>query len=121
MWLDRGAQHVQCIHILMVAIGVVLRNLHGLQLFQTSLLGYLVLALVSIMLQMANVCNVTHITHLVAQMLQITEQQIEGNSWTRMTQMGIAIDRRATHIHAHIRGMQWFETLHLARQCIIND
>ena len=66
MRFDRRAQHVQRIHILMVAVGIVLGNLHRLQLFQTSLLGYLVLTLVGIVFQMTYVGDVTDVAHLIA-------------------------------------------------------
>ena len=36
-----------------------------------------------------------------------------------MSQMGIAIDGRTAHIHAHVGGMQRLEALHLARQRVI--
>ena len=85
MWLNRGAQHVQRIHILMVAVGVVLGNLHGFQLLQTGFLGNLVLALVGIMLQMAYIRNVAYIAHFIAQMLQITKQQIKGDGRAGMS------------------------------------
>ena len=85
MRLDRGAQYVQRIHILMVAVGVVLGYLHGFQLLQTGLLGNLVLALVGIMFQMAYIRNVAYIAHFIAQMLQITKQQVEGDGRTGMS------------------------------------
>ena len=66
MRLYRGAQHVERIHCLMVAVGVVLRNLHGLQLLQPGLLGNLVLTLVGIMLQMAHISNVAHVPYFIA-------------------------------------------------------
>ena len=73
------------------------------------------------MLQMTHIGDVANITHLVAQVFQIAEQQVEGNSGTGMSQMGIAIDGRTTDIHAHIGGVQRLETLLLARQRIINN
>ena len=65
MGFDRGAQYTQRIHRLMVAVGVILGNLHRLQLFQTGLLGNLVLALVGIMLQMTHIGNVTHVPYFI--------------------------------------------------------
>ena len=50
----------------MVAVQVILHNLHWLFLLQTRLLGYLVLALVCVVLQVAYVCDVTHVAYLVA-------------------------------------------------------
>ena len=102
MRLYRGTQTAQRIHSLMVSVGVVLCNLHRLQLFQTSLLGYLVLTLVGIVFQMAHVGDITHVPYFISQMLQITEHQIEGDGRTCMSQMRITIDRRSADIHTHI-------------------
>ena len=121
MRLDRGAQHTKHIHILMVAVGIVLGYLHGFQLLQASLLGNLVLTLVSIVLQVTHISDVAHIANLVTQVLQITEQQVKGDGRTGMTQMGVAIDGGTTDIHAHIGGMQRLEALLLARQRIIDN
>ena len=119
MWLNTWWQHIQSLHGLMVAVGVVLRNLHRLQLLQSCLLGNLILTLVSIMLQVTHIGNVTHIAHLVAQMLQVTEKDIEGDGRTGMSQMGITIHGRATYIHAHIGGMKGFETLLLTMKGVV--
>ena len=115
------AQHTQHIHVLVIAVGVVLGYLHGLQLLQTGLLGNLVFALVGIVLQVAHIGDVAHIAHLIAQMLQIAEQQVEGDGRTGMPQMGVAIDGWSTHIHAHMGGVNRLEALLLARQRIINN
>ena len=120
MRLDRGAQHVQRIHILMIAVGVVLCYLHRLQLFQSCLLGNLVFALVGIVLQMTYIRDVTHVPYFIAKVFQVTEQQVEGDGRTGMTQMGIAINGRTTDIHAHMRGVDGLETLFLTSQRIVN-
>ena len=121
MRLYRGAQHVQRVHILMVAVGVVLRYLHRLQLFQTCLLGYLVLALVGVVLQMAHVGDVTHVPYFITEVLQVAEHQVEGDGGTGMAQMGVAIDGGTTDIHTDIGGMERFEALLLTRQRIVNN
>ena len=118
--LYRRAQTAQSVHGLVVAVGVVLGYLHRFQLFQPCLLGYLVLALVGVVLQVAHVGDVAHIAHLIAQMLQVAEHQVEGDGRAGMTQMGVAIDSGAADIHAHIRSMQRLKALFLARQGIID-
>ena len=105
----------------MIAVGVVLGDLHRLQLLQSCLLGYLVLTLVGIMLQVTYIRDITHISDLIPQVLQIAEHQVEGNGRTGMPQMGITIDGRSTHIHTHIGGMQRLEALLLSRQRIVNN
>ena len=84
MWLDAWRQHAQSVHRLMVAVGVVLCHLHGFQLLQTGLLGYLVLTLVGIVLQVAYIGDVAHIAYFVADMLQIAEHHVESDGRTSM-------------------------------------
>ncbi len=66
MRLNRWRQHVEQLHGLVVAVGVVLRYLHRLKLFEARLFLYFVVALISVMLQMTHVGDVAHIAHLVA-------------------------------------------------------
>ena len=120
MRLDAGRQHVQRLHSLVVAVFVVLHHLHRLQLLQPCLLGYLVLPLVGIVLQMAHVRDVADIAHLVAQVLQIAEQHVECDGRPSVPQMGVAIDRRTAYIHAHMAFVKGFEKFFATRQRIIN-
>ena len=103
-------QHVESLHGLMISVGVVLCNFHRLELFQPCLLGYLVIALVGIMLQMAYIGDVPHIAHLVTQMLEIAEKNIERDCRTGMSQMRVAIYGRSTHVHTHVGCMQRLKT-----------
>ena len=105
----------------MVAVGVILRDLHRLQLLQSCLLLYLVIPLVGIVLQMSHIRDVTHIAYLVSQMLQVTEENIKGDGWARMTQMRVAIYGRTAYIHSHIGRMQGFKTLLLSVKGIVNQ
>ena len=66
MRLDRGRQHVQRLHCLVIAVGIILGDLHRLQLLQPCLLGNLVLSLVGIMLQVPHIRDVTDIAYLIA-------------------------------------------------------
>ena len=49
-----------------VTVGVVVRDLHRLELLEPGLLGDLVLALVGVVLEVADVGDVAHVAHLVA-------------------------------------------------------
>ncbi len=118
--LDRRRQDIEKLHVVVVAVGIVLRHLHWLQLLEACLLGYLVLTLVGIVLQMAHIGDVTHIAHLVAKVLQITEQEVEGNRRTRVPEVGIAIDGGAAHIHPDTPLVERAEILFLTAECIIN-
>ena len=119
--LDRGGKHVEHIHSLVVAVGIVLGYLHRLELLQSGLLLYLVVALIGVVLQMAHVGDVAHIAHFVAQMLQVSEEDIKRDGGAGVAQMGVAIYGGAAHIHAHVGGMQRLEGLLLARQRVINQ
>ena len=102
MWFYRWGQHVECLHRLMIAVGVILCYLHWFQLFQTGLLFYLVVALICIVLQMAYVSDIPHIAHLIAQMLKISEQNVERYGWSCMSQMRVAVNCRTANIHTYI-------------------
>ena len=65
MGLDGRTQHIQCIHRSVVTVGVILGDLHRLQLFQSCLLGNFILTLVGIMLQMTHVGDVTYISYFI--------------------------------------------------------
>ena len=119
--LNRRTEHAEGIHRLMVAVGVVLCNLHRLQLLQTGFLGNLVLTLIGIVLKVAYISDITHVSYFITQVLQIAEHEIEGDSGTGMSEMGITIDCRTAHIHAHIGRMKGLETLLLTRQRIVNN
>ena len=117
--LDAGRQHAQRLHGGMVAIGIVLRHFHGLELLEARLLGNLVLALVGIVLEVPHVGDVAHIAHLVAQLLQMAEKHVEGDGGTRVTQVRIAIDGGAAHIHAHMGRRQRHKQLLAPRERVI--
>ena len=95
VWFYRWWQYVQLFHGLMVAVGIVLSYLHRLQLFKTSLLFYFVIALIGIVFKVSHVGDIAYIAHLIAQMAQIAEKYVEGNSRPGMSQMRVAVYRRA--------------------------
>ena len=70
---------------MMIAVGVILRYLHRLKLFQACLLLNLVVAFVGIMLKMSHVGDVAHIAHLISQMLEITEEDVKRDGRTGMS------------------------------------
>ena len=109
MRLNARREYVQRFHGIVIAVGVVLRDLHWLQLLQACLLLNFVIALISIVLQVAHVGNVSNVANLIAQMLEIAEEYIESDGRTRMTQMRIAIHSWATNIHAHVRSVEPME------------
>ena len=119
--LYAGGQHVQGAHGVVVAVGVVLRHLHGFQLLQACLLGNLVLAFVGIVLQVPHVGNVAHVAHLVAQVAQVAEEQVEGDGRTRMPQVRVAIYSRAAHVHAHVGSVQRHKGFFPSVEGVVNN
>ena len=89
-------------------------NLHRFQLFEACFLLYLVVSLVGIVLKMPHIGNIAHVAYLITQMLEIAEKYVERDCRARMSQMGIAVNRRTAYIHAHIRCMQRLEYLLLS-------
>ncbi len=121
MRLDRGRQHIERFHSLVVAAHVVLHHFHRLKLLEPCFFGDFVLAVVSIVLQVPHIGDIAHITHLVAQMCQIAVDDIERYCRACMAEMTVAVDRRATHIHADTFLMQRFENLFLPRHGVIDS
>ena len=70
---DRGRQHIELLHGLIESVGVELRHLHRLELFDARLLGDFVFAFVCIMLQVADVSNVANVAHLVSNVPKIAK------------------------------------------------
>jgi hypothetical protein len=68
---------------------------------------------------MSHICDVAYVAHLVADVLEVAEQQVEGNSGSGVTQVSIAIDGWAADIHAHAPFHQWAEELLLAGKGVI--
>ena len=95
-------------------------HLHRFEVLEAGFLGDFVLAFVCIVLQVAHVSNVTHIAHFITKVLQISENQVEGDSRPCVTEVGIAINGGTTDIHAHMRGVQGFERLLAARKAVVN-
>jgi len=118
--LDAWRQHVQRFHSRMVAVGVILRNLHRFELLQTSLLLDLVVAFVGVVLQVTHVGDVAHVAHLIAEVLEVAEENVERDSRARMAQVWVAIDGRSADVHAHVRGVQRLEHFLATRQRIVN-
>ena len=102
----------------MVAQGVGLHDLHGLQLLQAGLLRDLVLAFVGVVLQVPDVRDVADVTHLVAQVAEQFAQHIVGHARAGMAEMGVAVDGRAADIHAYVAGVDRLEQLFASGQGI---
>ena len=117
--LDRRRQHAQCFHIAVVAVGVVLHHFHRFELLQTRFLGYLVLAFVSVVLEVTYIGDIAHITHFVPEISQVSEQHIERDRGSCVAQMSVTIDGRSAHVEPYVRGVKRLKRLLRARECII--
>ena len=73
MRLNTWRQNIQCMHSIVITIGVLLCNLHRFELLKPCLLLNLIIPLIGIMLQVPHVSDVTNITNLIPDMLQIAE------------------------------------------------
>ena len=89
----------------MIAQCICLHDFHRLQLLQSGLLRDLVLALISIMLQVAHVGDIADIAHLVAKMFEELEQHVIGHAGSGMAEVGVAIHGRTANIHTHVSRM----------------
>ena len=117
--LDRRWQYVELLHIFVVTIDVILHNLHGFELLNPCFFAHFILAFVGIIFQMPDIGNIAHIAHFVANVLQVAEYQVEGDGRPRMTQMGIAIHRRAANVKPDVRRMNGFKFFLFARKRVV--
>ena len=120
MWLDRGRQHVEPLHGLVVAGEVVLHHFHRLELFETGFLGDLVLAVVGVVLEVAYVSDVADVAHLVAQVHQIAVEHVERDGRAGVAEMAVAVDGGSAHIHPHESLVERLEGFLGARHRVID-
>ena len=73
MRLNTWRQNIQCMHSIVITIGIILCNLHWFELLKPCLLLNLIIPLIGIMLQVPHVSDVTNITNLIPDMFQIAE------------------------------------------------
>ena len=117
--LNRGSQHTQLSHRSLVALGVVVSNLHRLQLLEASLLCNLILTLVGILLEVTYIGDVTNVAHLESLRLEVAEQKIEGNRGTSVSQVRIAINGRTANVHTNMGRVERLKCLFTARKGIV--
>ena len=117
--LDAWRKHIERFHRFVVAVKVELYHFHWLELFEASFLCNLVFAVVGIVFQMPHIGDVAHISHFVAQVLQISEENVECYSRAGVSQMGVAIHCWAAHIHAHAPFVQRLEAFFGAGERVI--
>ena len=118
--LDAGGQHVERLHGGVVAVGIVLGYLHGLELLEPCLFLDLVVALVGIVLKMAHIGDVAHVAHLVAQVLEVAEEHVEGDGRPGVAQVRVAVHRGAAHVHAHVGRVDGLEELLAAGEGVVD-
>ena len=109
--LDGRRGHVQQPHRLVVAQRVCLHHLHRLELLQPGLLGYLVLSLIRIVLQVSYISYVPDIAYFIAQVPEQSDEYVVCDSRPGMPQMRIPVDCRAAHVKPHMALLQRDEKL----------
>lgn len=96
--------------------GVLLYDLHRLQLFHPCLLGDLVLTLISVIRQMTRVRDIPNVPDLVSQVIQITIDEVECEKGPAVPKVHIAVYRRPADIHPHEGWVQWLKGFLFARE-----
>lgn len=69
---------------------------------------------------MTYVGDIAHIAYFIADVLQITKQQIERDSRTSVAQVAVAIYGRSAYVHTYMTRMVRYELFLLAVERIIN-
>jgi hypothetical protein len=105
---------------MMIAVEVVLDDLHGLLLFEASLLGNLVFALVGIVFEVSDIGDVADISDGVAEVLEIAIEDVEGDGGTCVSEVSVAIDGGAADVHAYAVGDDGAEELLLSVEGIVD-
>ena len=82
--LDGRRQYVERRHVTMIAVGVILHDLHRFELFEPCFLSYLIFSFIGIMLEVAYIGYIADIAHLITQILQIAVKDVERDSGTGM-------------------------------------
>src|SRR5574344_73451 len=114
--LDGRRRHVEPAHGLMVAQRIFLNNLHRLKLFQTCLLGNLVLPLIGVMFEMPDIGNIADIPYLISEMPQQFAQDIESDTRACMPEMRVTVYSRAADIHSDMPRVDRDKYFFLPRQ-----
>ena len=120
MRFNRRRKHIELCHCRVETIGVELRHFHGFELIQSSFFRNFVLPLVGIVFQMPHIGDVAHIAYGISQVFEVTEEEVEGNSRTRVSEVCITINGGSTHIHANAAFVNGFEEFFGAREGVVN-
>ena len=110
---------IQKLHIPVIGIGVLLGNLHRLQLFEFCFLLDFILSLIRITLQVTDIRNIPNVANAIAQVCQVSVHSIKSNRRSAVAQVGISIYRRSADIHSHKGRIQRLEIFLLPRKSIV--
>jgi hypothetical protein len=86
----------------MVPEGVELCDLHRFELIEPCELGYLVFTGVGIELEVSDIGDVTDVPDFEAEMGEVSEEDVEGDGRSCMSEVRIAIDGGATDIKSDV-------------------
>ena len=120
MRFDGRRKHIELCHSRIKTVGVELRHFHGFELIQSSFFRNFVLTLVGIMFQMPHIGDVADIAHGISQVFEVTEEEVEGNGRTRVSEVCITINGGSTYVHANAALVNGFEDFFCAREGVVN-
>ena len=120
MRFDAWGEGVQLLHVLVVAVGVILHDLHRFQALQFGFLGNFILAVIAVVGEVPHVGDVADVAHLIAEVLQVAEDEVEGDGGTGVPQMGVAVNRGTADIQPYERGIERFERFFPAGEGVVD-
>jgi hypothetical protein len=94
--------------------------LHGLEFLKPCFFGDLVLPLIGIAFQVTYIGDVADVPYLIAQVPEISEEQIESYGWPGMSQMGFSVNGGSANIQAHIGWVEGLKLLFFPVQGVVN-
>jgi hypothetical protein len=99
---DTGWEDIELPHDGMKSFGVILDDLHGLQLFDPCAFGDLVFAFIRVVFQVTYIGDISNVPDLVAKVTQVTRHYIKHHKRAHVAPVHVIIDRRTTYVHAHM-------------------
>ena len=93
----------------MVSVLVVLYYFHRFELLESCLFSYFVFAVVSIMLEVTDIGDISYVSYFIAEVAQVSEQYVECNGRTSVTEVSVTIYGRTADVHAYVFRVYRFE------------
>ena len=114
--LDGRRQAIEAAQHIVEANGVLLGDLHRLQLLRTGALRHAVLAIVE---EVPDVGDVAHVAHAVAEEKQGPVDDVEAHEGAAVAEVRGAVDGRSADVHPDKAGVERFEVDLLAAEGVV--